>query len=138
MDSRLSITGSGPERNTSTRSGDNSAVSPADRIWILIGTVIVVFLTLGEIPIETATVWDLDAWMTPSGRSRPIWITKLSVFPLRMIGFVLTNPAVDICMMGARDLDQMRENLKTLDMGPMSEDELNRMRRIGDHIYRKQ
>jgi predicted aldo/keto reductase-like oxidoreductase len=52
--------------------------------------------------------------------------------------FVLTNPTVDICMMGAKDLSQMRENLKTLDMGPMSEDELNRMRKIGDNIYKKQ
>jgi hypothetical protein len=31
----------------------------------------------------------------------------------------------------------MRENLSVLDSGPMSEDELARMRRIGDHVYGK-
>ena len=51
--------------------------------------------------------------------------------------FVVTNPSVDICMMGARNLEQMRDNLKTLDLGPMSEDELNRMRKIGDYIHGK-
>ena len=51
--------------------------------------------------------------------------------------FVVTNPSVDICMMGARNLEQMRDNLKTLGLGPMSEDELNRMRNIGDYIHGK-
>ncbi len=51
--------------------------------------------------------------------------------------FVLTNPSVDICMMGAKNLEQMRENLVTLECGPMTEEELNRMRRIGDHIHGK-
>jgi hypothetical protein len=51
--------------------------------------------------------------------------------------FVLSNPSVDICMMGARNLEQMRDNLKTLDLGPMSEDELNRVRKIGDYIHGK-
>lgn len=49
--------------------------------------------------------------------------------------FVLSNPAVDVCMVGARNIDMMRENLSVLDLGPMNEDELNRMRRIGDYIY---
>jgi aryl-alcohol dehydrogenase-like predicted oxidoreductase len=31
--------------------------------------------------------------------------------------------------------EQMRENLAVLDAGPMSEDELARMRRIGDHVH---
>jgi len=49
--------------------------------------------------------------------------------------FVLSNPSVDVCMMGASDLAQMRENLQVLDQGPMDADELGRMRRIGDHLY---
>lgn len=49
--------------------------------------------------------------------------------------FVLSNPAVDICMAGARNIDMMKENLAVLDLGPMNEDELKRMRRIGDYIY---
>lgn len=51
--------------------------------------------------------------------------------------FVLSNPHIDVCMMGAKNLDQMRQNLKVLDSGPMTEAELERMRRIGDHIYGK-
>ncbi len=49
--------------------------------------------------------------------------------------FVLTNSAVDVCLTGARNIEMMRENLAVLDLGPMNEDELNRMRRIGDYIY---
>jgi len=29
----------------------------------------------------------------------------------------------------------MRENLAVLEQGPMTEEELARMRRIGDHVY---
>ena len=48
--------------------------------------------------------------------------------------FVLSNPAVDICMTGPRNREEMREALRTLDLGPLSEEELARMRRIGDQI----
>ena len=48
--------------------------------------------------------------------------------------FVLSHPTVDICMAGPKNLEQMREALVTLDRGPMSEVELLRMRKIGDHI----
>jgi aryl-alcohol dehydrogenase-like predicted oxidoreductase len=47
-----------------------------------------------------------------------------------------TTPTVDVCMMGARNLEQMRENLKTLDQRPMTEEKLQRMRRIGEYIHR--
>lgn len=48
--------------------------------------------------------------------------------------FALSHPAVDVCMTGPRTLEQMRENLATLDHGPMGEDDLARMRRIGDYL----
>lgn len=51
--------------------------------------------------------------------------------------FVLSNPAVDVCMTGSRTLEMMRENLETLESGPLSPDEMERIRRIGDHIYGK-
>ena len=51
--------------------------------------------------------------------------------------FVLSHPSVDICMMGAKNIHQMRENLAVLDQSPMTDEELNRLRRIGDHIYGK-
>jgi aryl-alcohol dehydrogenase-like predicted oxidoreductase len=49
--------------------------------------------------------------------------------------FVLSHPAVDVCMMGAKNIEQMRENLKVLDTGPMTEEELIRIRKIGDFVY---
>lgn len=49
--------------------------------------------------------------------------------------FVLSHPSVDVCMTGARSVEEMRENLSVLDRGPMSEEELVRMRRIGDHVH---
>lgn len=51
--------------------------------------------------------------------------------------FVLSNPAVDVCMCGARTQEMMRENLETLDSGPLSSEEMERIRRIGDHVYGK-
>ncbi|HMA53640.1 MAG TPA: aldo/keto reductase, partial [Acidobacteriota bacterium] len=49
--------------------------------------------------------------------------------------FVLSNPAVDVCMTGAKTAEQLRENLAVLDGGPMTAAELERMRRIGDFVY---
>ena len=51
--------------------------------------------------------------------------------------FVLSNPAVDVCMTGARTMEMMRDNLETLDAGPLSPQEMERIRRIGDHVYGK-
>lgn len=51
--------------------------------------------------------------------------------------FVLSNPAVDICMMGAKNMEQMKENLSVLESGPMDQEEMQRMQRIGDHVYSK-
>ncbi len=51
--------------------------------------------------------------------------------------FVLSHPAVDICMTGARNLSMMRENLETLKQGPLTADEMERIRRIGDYMYGK-
>jgi aryl-alcohol dehydrogenase-like predicted oxidoreductase len=48
--------------------------------------------------------------------------------------FALSHPAVDVCMTGPRTLEEMRENLSVLGQGPMSDEELERMRRIGDHV----
>ncbi len=51
--------------------------------------------------------------------------------------FALSHPAVDVCMMGARSLAEMRENLRAIELGPLDAAEMARMRRIGDHIYGK-
>jgi aryl-alcohol dehydrogenase-like predicted oxidoreductase len=51
--------------------------------------------------------------------------------------FALSNPNVDFCITGPSSAQQMEENLAALDGGPMSEEEIVRCKRIGDHIYRK-
>ncbi|UCH21129.1 MAG: hypothetical protein JSU83_21890 [Deltaproteobacteria bacterium] len=51
--------------------------------------------------------------------------------------FVLSHPAVDVCMSGPKDLNQMQEALKSLDLGPLNGAELERMRKIGDHVHQK-
>jgi len=52
--------------------------------------------------------------------------------------FVLSNPSVDICMSGAKSLEQMKENLETLNSGPFSDEEMSRVRKIGNYVYHKQ
>ncbi|MEJ2157454.1 MAG: hypothetical protein P8X96_19160 [Desulfobacteraceae bacterium] len=50
--------------------------------------------------------------------------------------FVLSNPSVDVCMSGPKDMAQMREALKALELGPMTPEELMRAHRIGAHLHR--
>jgi aryl-alcohol dehydrogenase-like predicted oxidoreductase len=49
--------------------------------------------------------------------------------------FVLTQPAVNVCMTGPSNAGQLAEALEALRRGPMAEDELAWMRRVGDAIY---
>ena len=49
--------------------------------------------------------------------------------------FVLSNPIVDVCMCGPRDRNQMQEALRSLESGPLSEDEMARVKKIGDHVH---
>jgi aryl-alcohol dehydrogenase-like predicted oxidoreductase len=51
--------------------------------------------------------------------------------------FVLSNPAVNVCMTGPSDAAQFQHALEALGRGPMSEEELAWMRRVGDAIYHK-
>lgn len=79
----------------------------------------------------TATRWRqlINPKKTPPGEKTP---TATDCYR-----FVLSNPSVDVCMMGVRNRDQLQENLKTLDLGPMSEEELAWMRRVGDYLYKR-
>ena len=49
--------------------------------------------------------------------------------------FVLSNPAVDVCLCGPKNLKQMREALLSLNAGPLDAHELERIRRIGDVVH---
>ena len=51
--------------------------------------------------------------------------------------FVLSNPAVDMVMTGTRTRPMMQDNLKVLEMPALSDEEMVRIRKIGDHIYGK-
>ena len=51
--------------------------------------------------------------------------------------FVLSNPNVNVCITGPSSAEQMEENLAALAGGPLSDEEMPRVKRIGDHIYRK-
>jgi len=51
--------------------------------------------------------------------------------------FVLSNPAVDVCLTGTKTIEQMRQNLAVLDSGPMMPEELARLRKIGMHMHKK-
>ena len=49
--------------------------------------------------------------------------------------FVLGQPAVDLVLCGPADRNQMQEAIGALHGGPLPPGEVERMQRIGDHIY---
>lgn len=77
----------------------------------------------------TTTCWGklLSAKKMPDGES-PMSATDC-------YRFVLTNPQVDMCLCGPANDREMDEALRTLDLGPLCEDELNRFRKIGDYVH---
>ncbi len=77
----------------------------------------------------TATRWGhlLSSKKMPPGESTP----KSS----DCYRFVMSNPSVDVCLCGPKDVNQMREALPALELGPLDADEMNRMKKIGDHIH---
>jgi predicted aldo/keto reductase-like oxidoreductase len=51
--------------------------------------------------------------------------------------FIITNPDIDVCMTGPRNEDEMKEALRTIDLGPLDTDTLERMRKIGAFVHGK-
>jgi aryl-alcohol dehydrogenase-like predicted oxidoreductase len=49
--------------------------------------------------------------------------------------FVLSHPAVDVAVCGPKNLEEMREDLSALDLGPLSPEEMTRMKKIGDNVH---
>ena len=49
--------------------------------------------------------------------------------------FALSNPNVDLCMMGPASLQEMEEGIKAIEKGPLSDEEMKRARKIGRHIH---
>ena len=77
----------------------------------------------------TATSWKqlLKGKHVPAGDKTP---TAVDCYR-----FVLSNPSVDVCMTGPSTEAQAVEALHALELGPMSEDEMGWMRRVGQAIY---
>ncbi len=77
----------------------------------------------------TATRWGqlLNAKKMPPGENPPS--------ASDCYRFVLSNPGVDVCVCGPKDQVQMREGLRTLELGPLNPEELSRMRKIGDYVH---
>jgi hypothetical protein len=76
----------------------------------------------------TATRWGalLDPALTPKGDPTPRGSDCYR--------FALTNPAVDVVIAGPRNGAELDEAMAALDRGPMSDDELAWMRRVGDSV----
>jgi aryl-alcohol dehydrogenase-like predicted oxidoreductase len=88
-----------------------------------------VFPLLGDpkpgVVAYTATRWGalIDPRHTPAGEATP----RAS----DCYRFALTNPAVDVCLAGPSNAAQLDEALSALDRGPMSDEELAWMKRVG-------
>ena len=76
----------------------------------------------------TATRWGqlLNPKHMPAGDSVPA--------PSDCYRFAMSNSAVDVCMCGPRNIDEMRAALSALDLGPLDEADMARMNRIGDYV----
>jgi len=79
----------------------------------------------------TTTRWGhlCDPGKTPPGERTP---TGTDCYR-----FTLTHPSVDIAMAGPDSNEHMDQALRALELGPMSDDELQWMHRVGDHIYER-
>ena len=51
--------------------------------------------------------------------------------------FVLSNPNVHVCLTAPRNVKQLEENLKSLDAGPLNEEEMRLIKKYGDLIHSK-
>jgi aryl-alcohol dehydrogenase-like predicted oxidoreductase len=79
----------------------------------------------------TATSWRqlLDPKRVPSGERTPS--------AMDCYRFVLSNPAVDVCLTGPSTEKHVEDALRAIDLGPLSEDQLAWMRRVGDFIHHR-
>ncbi len=79
----------------------------------------------------TATSWKqlLDPRRVPEGERVP---TAADCYR-----FVLSNPAVNVCLTGPATTDHADQAIRALELGPMGTEELAWMRRVGQAIYGK-
>ncbi|MFC1557804.1 aldo/keto reductase [candidate division KSB1 bacterium] len=49
--------------------------------------------------------------------------------------FAMSNPNIHVTISAVKNIEQMRQNLKALELGPMNDEELAWMRRVGDYVH---
>jgi len=55
--------------------------------------------------------------------------------PSQAYRFVLSNPHVDVCLTAPSNARQLEQNLAALEQGPLSDEEMDFMRRFGDAVH---
>ncbi len=83
------------------------------------------------ITIYTATAWKklLNPKKMPPGE-KPLTASEC-------YRFALSHPKTDLCFTGPSSVSQLDENVKALEEGPLSDEEMARIIKIGKHIYGK-
>jgi aryl-alcohol dehydrogenase-like predicted oxidoreductase len=78
----------------------------------------------------TATRWGtlINPRYTPPGMKTP---TATDCYR-----FALSNSHVDVCLTAPATAEQMEANLLALELGPLSDEEMQWMRAVGDHVHR--
>ncbi len=51
--------------------------------------------------------------------------------------FVLSNENVDVCLTAPKNMKELRQNLQSLNQGPLTDDDMDFMKRFGDVIHYK-
>jgi aryl-alcohol dehydrogenase-like predicted oxidoreductase len=89
----------------------------------------------------TATSWGQllgkKTFQARMARTRPVPAEEKAPSAADCYRFVLTRPEVDVCMTGPASGAEMDQALEALTRGPMSEDELAWMRRVGRAVLGK-
>ena len=49
--------------------------------------------------------------------------------------FAMSNPNIHVTLSAVKNIEHMRQNLKAIELGPMNEEELAWMRRVGDYVH---
>jgi predicted aldo/keto reductase-like oxidoreductase len=65
-------------------------------------------------------------WM-PDGERTPT--------PVDLYRYVLSNPHIQMVLTAPETFDQLKENVKTLEAGPVTDEERQWLERIGDHVH---
>lgn len=78
----------------------------------------------------TTTRWGylVDPAYTPQGMKTPS--------AADCYRFSLSHPDVDVALCGPSNRGQMEEDLKALELGPLSPEEMTWMKAVGDHVHR--